>query len=130
VDWHTGRQEVEGDNVKYMVLLYDAPNIRENLSPELIAEMGALMSQLTESGELVGGEALADPSVTKTVRSVGGIPAATDGPYAEAKEHMGGYLLLDVEDEKRAVEIACRWPTSVVSAVEVRALMNQEISPQ
>jgi hypothetical protein len=43
---------------------------------------------------------------------------------------MGGYLLLDVEDEKRAVEIACRWPMSVVSAVEVRVLMNQGISLQ
>jgi hypothetical protein len=113
-----------------MVLLYDAPNIRENLSPELMAEMGTLMSELTDSGELVGVEALTDPSATKTVRSVGGMPVATDGPYAEAKEHMGGYLLLDVEDEKRAVEIAGRWPASVVSAVEVRPLMNQAVGPE
>jgi hypothetical protein len=115
--------------VKYLVLLYDAPGIRERLTPELVGQMQALLGELEESGELVGVEALADPSLTRTVRFDEGVPAVTDGPYAEAKEQMGGFLLIDVENEERAVEIAGRWPGSVVNAIEVRPLMSQGADP-
>ena len=49
------------------------------------------MAELTESGEFIGGQALADPSNTRTIRLLGGVPAVTDGPFAEAKEHFAGY---------------------------------------
>ena len=82
--------------MKYMLLIYDNAQTRETFLGEqgedLMAEVDAIMKELTESGELVGGEALADPSNTKTIRLVDGAPAITDGPYAEAKEHLGGYL--------------------------------------
>jgi hypothetical protein len=118
------------DGMKYLVMLYDAPNIRESMSPELIEQMQTLLAELKESGELVGVEALADPSRTRTVKFPGSVPAVTDGPYAEVKEQMGGFVLLDVEDEQRAIDIASRWPPSVVSAVEVRPLMNPGADPQ
>lgn len=116
--------------MKYLVMLYDAPNIRENISPELIEQMQALIGELEASGELVSVEALADPAQTQTVRFDQQVPAVTDGPYAEVKEQMGGFILLDVESTQRAVDIASRWPGSVVSAIEVRPLMNPGADPQ
>ena len=107
------------------MLLYDNPHVRETISPAAMAEMGALISELTESGELVSTEGLADPSETKTIRVRDGGPAVTDGPYAEAKEHMGGFLLLDVSDERRAIEIASRWPAGLTAAIEIRPLLSQ-----
>jgi len=80
-----------------------------------MGEVDALMKELTESGELVGGEALADPSNTKTVRGRASFPVITDGPFAEAKEHLGGYLVVDCESLEGATEIAARWPNAPVS---------------
>src|SRR5215210_5895848 len=102
----SGAQEPQEDAMKYMLLIYDNPDTRQMMSgeggKELGAQMDALMAELTESGELVGGEALADPSNTKTVRPRDGVPAITDGPLAEAKEHFGGYLIVDCESVERA----------------------------
>lgn len=73
------------------------------------------MKELNASGELIGGQALADASSTKTVRVRGGVPVITDGPLAEAKEQLGGYLIVDCDSVERATEIAARaedtdWP--------------------
>jgi hypothetical protein len=114
--------------MKYMLLIYDNEDTRERFfgpdGAELMAEVESIMAELTESGELVGGEALADPSQSRIVRPVDGVPVATDGPYAEAKEHMGGYLIVDCESIERATEIAVRWPNSRFGAMEVRPIMD------
>jgi hypothetical protein len=114
--------------VKYMLLIYDNANTRETFrgaqGEALMAEIETIMKELTESGEFVGGEALADPSNTRTIRVVDGAPAITDGPYAEAKEHMGGYLIVDCETPERAAEIAKRWPSARFSPLEVRPIMD------
>ena len=114
--------------MKYIVLIYDNANTRETFLGEqgedLMAEVDAIMQELTDSGELVGGEALADPANTKTIRLVDGAPAITDGPFAEAKEHLGGYLILDCESVERAAEIARRWPSARFTPLEVRPLMG------
>lgn len=114
--------------MKYMLLIYDNPDTRDvffgEQGAELMAEVDAIMRELTESGELVGGQALADPSNSKTVRIREGVPAITDGPYAESKEQMGGYLIVECESEERAVEIALRWPNSRFGAMEVRPIMD------
>ena len=114
--------------MKYMLLIYENPDTREDSfgreGDELMGEVDALMRELSESGELVGAEALADPSNAKTVRVRGGVPAVTDGPFAEAKEHMGGYLIVDCETVDRATEIAARWPNARFCAMEVRPIMH------
>jgi hypothetical protein len=114
--------------MKYMLLIYDNPNTRDvffgEQGAELMAEADAIMRELTESGELVGGQALADPSNSKTVRVRDGVPAVTDGPFAESKEQMGGYLIVECEREERAVEIAARWPNARFAAMEVRPIMD------
>jgi hypothetical protein len=110
--------------MKYMLLIYDNADTHEAADEGLMAEVDALLGELTESGELAGGEALADPSNTRTVRVRDGIPAVTDGPLAEAKEHFGGYLIVDVETAERADEIAARWPNARFAAMEVRPVMT------
>ena len=114
--------------MKYMLLIYDNAQSRATFlgeqGEELMAEIDAIMQEVTESGELVGGDALADPSNTKTIRLVDGVPAITDGPFAEAKEHLGGYLIVDCESVERAAEIARRWPSARFTPLEVRPLMD------
>ena len=116
--------------MKYMILIYDNAQTRSTFrgpdGASLMAEIDALMAELTESGELIGGEALADPSQTQTIRVVDGAPAVTDGPYAEAKEHLGGYLMVECETPERAADIARRWPSARFTPLEVRPLMSPD----
>ena len=97
----------------------------EEESDRLMGEVDALLKELTESGELVGTEALAESSNMKTVWVRGGVPAVTDGPFAEAKEQLGGYLIVDCESPERATEIAARWPNARFCAMEVRPIMEE-----
>lgn len=114
--------------MKYMLLIYDNPDTRDIFFGEegtaLMAEMDSIMNELRKSGELVSTEALADPSNTRTVRVQGGVPVVTDGPLAEAKEHFGGYLVVDCESVERATEIAVRWPSVRFCPLEVRPIMD------
>ena len=114
--------------MKYLILIYDNAQSRERFSgpegTELMAEMDVLLKEITDSGELVMTEALADPSQTRTIRVVDGAPAVTDGPFAEAKEHLGGFILVDCETPERAWEIARRFPSSRFTPLEVRPLMS------
>jgi hypothetical protein len=111
-----------------MLLIYNNPATYagwpEEQRAELFGEVDPIMKDLTESGELLGGEALADASTAKTVRVRDGVPTATDGPFAEAKEQLAGYLMVECETEERAVEIAARWPDARYFAMEVRAVMH------
>lgn len=111
-----------------MLLIYNNPATLAALSEEerdgLMREVDAIVTELTESGEWVGGEALADVSHTRTVRVRDGVPAVTDGPYAEAKEHLAGYCMIDCERPERAVQIAARWPDARLWAMEVRPVMS------
>ncbi|MEA2197454.1 MAG: hypothetical protein QOJ25_1505 [Solirubrobacteraceae bacterium] len=114
--------------MRYMLLLYDNPDTREAFfgpgSEALIADVDTVLKELKDSGELVATDPLADPAQTKTVRVAGGAPVVTDGPLAEAKEHFGGYLIVDCESIDRAVEIAARWPSSSFAPLEVRPIMD------
>jgi hypothetical protein len=99
------------DEMKYMIMMFgDAASMMEVKSPEWIKEMIGFMQQLdvdlTNSGELVFNLGLADGSTAKTVSLENGLPVATDGPFAEAKESLIGYWVVDVESEARAIEIA------------------------
>jgi hypothetical protein len=115
--------------MKYLLVIYDKPDTRELFMSDegkpLMEEMMALMDELRQSGEMVMTEGLADPSQTKTVKPENGVPVVTDGPLAEAKEHFGGFLLIDVENIERAVEIAKRFPGARMNPVEVRPLMSE-----
>jgi hypothetical protein len=111
-----------------MLLIYNNPGAWEALSEEertaLEAEFAVVNKELEGSGEFVGGAALSDPANTKTVRVRGGVPAITDGPFAEAKEQLAGYYVVDCESIERATEIAARDPASRLWAIEVRPVMD------
>jgi hypothetical protein len=110
--------------MKYMLWIYDNADTRRLFfGPEdkaLSEEIEALMAELTASGELIGGEALADPAQTRSIRPEDGMPVETDGPLAETKEHFGGHLIVDCETPERATEIASRWPNARFGVMEVR----------
>jgi hypothetical protein len=113
--------------VKYVVLIYsnaDSRKLWEQFSEtergEGLAYYARLTAELEESGELVVTQALADPSTTKRVRVDEGRTLTTDGPFAEAKEHLAGFYVLDVASEERAVEIASKVPEAALGLVEVR----------
>ena len=88
--------------------------------------------ELTERGELVGAEGLAPPGQARVVRAgKNGVPAVTDGPFAEAKEFLAGYWIVDVERPERAYEIAAQASAapgpggkSLVIPIEVRQVMS------
>jgi hypothetical protein len=117
------------DDVKYMLLIYNNPEMLEAM-PEaemqaVMADVGKIMEELQESGEWIGGAALAHPSQTKTVRIRDGVPAVTDGPYSEAKEQFAGYCMLECESPERATEIGLRWPDARYAWVELRPVMDE-----
>ena len=114
--------------MKYMLLIYQNPANWDALSEDernaVMNEATSIMKELTESGEWIGGEGLADASKAKTVRVRDGVPAVTDGPFVEAKEHLVGYCLFQSDTEERALEVAKRWPDARHWAVELRPLMG------
>jgi hypothetical protein len=116
--------------MKYLLLIYQNSAAREAL-PEreketLMVEAGTIMDELAETGEWIGGEALADPSTARSVRVRDGLAAITDGPFAEAKEQMVGYCIVDCETMERAVEIATRWPDARLWGMEVRPILSPD----
>jgi hypothetical protein len=99
--------------MKYMLMMFgDAATMMETQSPEWIKEMIGFMqridTELTDAGELVFQLGLTDGSTAKVVSIENGLPVTTDGPFAESKESLIGYWVIDVEDEARAIEIASR----------------------
>ncbi|GAA2053541.1 YciI family protein [Catenulispora yoronensis] len=114
--------------MKYLLLINNDPAtlaaLSEQEQQELMSEVESLMAEISASGELLGGQALADASQTKTVRVRGGSVTATDGPFAEAKECLAGTLMVECETVERAVEIASRWPDAKFGAMEVRPIID------
>ncbi len=117
--------------MKYLVLIYHNAESRaawDGFSDDERAvglrHYATLNSHLVASGELVAAEALADPSMGRRVGVVDGRTTSTDGPFAEAKEQLAGFYLVEVEDEARAIEIAGRIPEAGLGLVEVRPIMT------
>jgi hypothetical protein len=97
--------------MKYMMMMFgDGATMMQQRSPEwvteMIAFMGGFAEELRANGELVELNGLADPSTAKTVSLVDGQVVVTDGPFAEAKESLAGYWVVDVKDLDRMVELA------------------------
>jgi hypothetical protein len=114
--------------MKWIVMMFgDQGTMVETRPMEWIREMIRFMQgiddELRRSGELVDSQGLADPTQAKTVRIQGGIPVPTDGPFAEAKESLAGYLIVEGTEE-RAVEIASRIAAFIQAPVEVRQVMD------
>jgi hypothetical protein len=98
--------------VKYLMLIYGNEEVWNSVDADgfakLVAEVDGFNAALRESGELVDSQGLV--ARPRSVRVVGEAPVVTDGPYLEAKEHVGSYFVVDVDSEQRAVEIAESYP--------------------
>jgi hypothetical protein len=94
---------------------------------EVIRRIDAHNQELFESGELVGAYGVGDQLTAKMVRVDEGVVAVTDGPYAEAKEYLGSFTIVDCESLDRALEIAAKHPASQHWGIEVRPLMHEAI---
>ncbi|GAA1440926.1 YciI family protein [Leifsonia poae] len=115
--------------MKYVILMQVDPDVLAALTDEQNAAIGEghqkFMAAITESGEFLSTNALGDPSQSTVVRSNGGTPEVVDGPFAESKEFMGGYYLVDVESKERAIELAAQIPDARIDglALEIRPVM-------
>jgi hypothetical protein len=117
--------------VKYVILIHSnrmSQEVWEQMPAEErgagLARYAALHEDLDASGELIVSEALGLPPTAKVVTVRDGATMSTDGPYAEAKEYLAGFFLVDVDSVERAVEIAARIPEAEFGNVEVRPVMD------
>ncbi len=124
--------------MKYVILIHSNPQPWGHPTGDFIAEQQALpaaqrekmttdfenlLTEMTDRGELLGGEALGDPATVTLYRWATGQGLATDGPYAEAKEHLAGFFLVDVESRERAEEVAAQF-AGPGETIELRPTMG------
>jgi hypothetical protein len=113
-------------------MMFMIPNIPdENWEPsaDAVAEMTRYNDELRKAGVLLALDGLHPPSKGARVTYAGGTPQVTDGPFAEAKEVVGGYWMIDVRSKDEAVEWAKRVPTFGNEVVEVRQVYEMSDFP-
>jgi hypothetical protein len=111
--------------MQYLLLIYDAESRWMNTSPAEqeaeTREYGAFGKEF--AGTIQGGNALKPTMTAKTVRVRDGAQMVTDGPFAETKEQLGGYYLVDARDLDHALAIAAKIPWARYGSIEVRPIM-------
>jgi hypothetical protein len=114
--------------MKYLCLIYDDEKKMSAMSKaEGDAFMGgyfAFTDDVRKSGHYVAGEALQPVHTATTVRIRNGKLSTTDGPFAETKEQLGGFYLIDAKDLNEALQIGARIPSAKTGSVEVRPIMS------
>jgi hypothetical protein len=113
---------------QYMLLIYGDPSKGpQEGTPEFDAHMGEWFTyteSLQNAGVYVAGEALQPPSTATTVAVRDGDRVVTDGPFADTKEWLGGYYVVDAPDLDAALDHAARMPNIAYASVEVRPVMK------
>ena len=109
--------------MKYLLLIADDP-AAVAAAPDRTQEYIKFTEGIVASGEMVGGERLHGVDNATSVRVRNGRTLATDGPFAETKEQLGGYYLVDVSDLDRALELAAQIPAARTGVVEVRPIWD------
>lgn len=114
--------------MKYLLMIYldEAADARKS-PDEQQAELGqyfAFTEQVQRSGALLAGEALHPVATATTVRVQAGKTLTTDGPFAETKEQLGGYYLLDCKNLDEAIEWAAKIPHASQGSIEIRPVME------
>ena len=114
--------------MQYLCAVYFEPQALEALSATERAELDrnslAYDKELERSGHYVVAHALQSVATAKTLRRRRGKVTSIDGPFAETKEHLGGFILIEAKDMDEAVEIASKIPMAGVGSVEVRPTMK------
>ena len=117
--------------MRYLCLAYEEERVLSDLSreewDELRVETLAYVETLRKSGHLVLTNALQSARTAATVKIRNGERSVLDGPYAETKEQLGGFFLIEARDRDEAIELAARWPSARIGSIEVRPI--EEILP-
>jgi hypothetical protein len=113
--------------MQYMLLIYNPPGDWESMPAEerkaITAEYFSFTEELRESGKLVGGDALQPISTATSLRVRDGETLTTDGPFAETKEVLGGYYLIEAESLDEALEWGAKVPGAKYGTIEVRPVV-------
>jgi hypothetical protein len=114
--------------MKYLCLIYENEKNWETMDP---AQYGSIMREyfdfgasIRKSGNHLAGEALQPTATATTVRVRNGKISTTDGPFAETKEQLGGFYMLEAKDLNEAIQIAARIPTARFGSIEVRPIQD------
>jgi hypothetical protein len=114
--------------MKYLLMIGVDEARLDAMAPDemdaLVKEHVALDEELRSRGQLVASEALESVRSATTVRVRGGKASITDGPFAETKEQLGGFYLIEAPDLDRAIEVAARVPSARLGSVEVRPVWD------
>ena len=116
--------------MEYMLLIYnseaDGKKLSEATHQEIFQEYMTFTQDLTKAGKNKGGAPLEQTATATTVRVRNGKTVVTDGPFAETKEQLGGYYLVEAKDLDEAIGIAARIPSARFGSVEVRPVRKIE----
>ena len=116
--------------MKFLAIIYNSESLYQDATPADIAGIfeahGKFGQEATEAGVFVGGEGLQPVATATTVRVRDDERMLTDGPYAETKEQLGGYYLLECKDLDDALNWAAQIPEAKTGAIEVRPIMDYE----
>ncbi len=114
--------------MKYMLLIHDDEQAWGKLSESerqlIFGEYGQFTQQIKSSGHYLAGAQLQPTSTATSVRVRNGKRLLTDGPFAETREQLGGYFLIDAKNLDDAISIAGRIPAARVGTVEIRPVME------
>ena len=117
--------------MKYMLLIYaneaNAEKASKKDTEQTHAAYGAYTEALVKAGVIAGGDRLRPTSTATTVRIANGKTSVLNGPYAETKEQLGGFYMIDVPDLDAALSWATRCPGASHGAIEVRAIWDMNI---
>lgn len=114
--------------MKYLCLIYDNEKnfgtLPKDQMDSMMKEYGAFTEDIKKSGQYLGGNPLQPTQTATTVRVRQGKVSTTDGPFAETKEQLGGYYLIEAKDLNEAIQVASRIPSARVGSIEVRPIME------
>ena len=114
--------------MKYLCLIYDdekkLAGMPKGESDAFMGEYFAFTEGIRQSGHYVAGEALESVSTATTVRVRNGKVSTTDGPFAETKEQLGGFYLIEARDLNDAIQVAARIPSAKIGSIEVRPVVD------
>jgi len=120
--------------MKYLCLIYSDETMLGKQTPseeqQMMSEYRAFSAGIQSSGQFVGGHRLHPSHAASTVRVRDGKLSTTDGPYAETKEQLGGYYMVEARDLNEAIQIASRIPGARYGCVEVRPVYEVPVPAQ
>jgi hypothetical protein len=127
-DWVSAIQPIKRSKaMQYLLMIYrseaEAGKMDAAAGQQMSAEYGAFTQSIIQSGNFKAGDALQPATTATTVRVRDGKTVTTDGPFAETREQLGGYYLVEAKDLDAAIAIAARIPGAKVGSIEVRPIL-------